>query len=161
MRLLLDSNFYSVLYYNSVLWLTPGLSAVLKQSLLSISANALRSCMLSFNSEISFENIHKKCKKCTPTQIMFYQTSLQLHKSINEIYNCCTSEHTTLLNNIVCTGRQLKFEITRDNRGKIGMNTFSNKFYHVSKLIGLDTLNLTFVHFKKIMKVQFLKNGKT
>ena len=92
---------------------------------------------------------------------MFYQTSLQLHKSINEIYNCCTSEHTTLLNNIVCTGRQVKFEITRDNRGKIGMNTFSNKFYHVSKLIGLDSLNLTFVHFKKIMKVQFLKNGKT
>ena len=132
MRLLLDSNFYSVLYYNSVLWLTPGLSAVLQQSLLSISANALRSCMLSFNSEISFENIHKKCKKCKPTQIMFYQTSLQLHKSINEIYDYCTSEHATLLNNIVCTRRQLKFEITRNNRGKIGMNTFSNKFYHVS-----------------------------
>ena len=164
--LLLDTPVWShcsvtLRYYNSVLWLTPELSSVLKQSLLSISANALRSCMLSNCNEISFENIHKLCKKCTPSQIMYYQTSLQLHKSINEIYECCTSQHAALLNNIVCTGRQLKFEILRNNRSKIGMNSFSNKFYHVSKLIGLDNLNLTFVHFKKIMKIQFLKNGKT
>ena len=44
---------------------------------------------------------------------------------------------------------------------KIGMNTLSKKFYHVSRMIGLDLLNLSFVHFKKIMKIQFLKNGKT
>ena len=62
---------------------------------------------------------------------------------------------------IICTGRQLKFEIIRSNRSKIGMNTFSNKFYHISKLIGLDCLNYTFAHFKKIMKIQFLKNGRT
>ena len=77
---------------------------------------------------------------------MFYQTSLQLHISINEIFDCCTSEHARLLNNIVCTGRQLKFEIIRNNRSKIGKNTFSNKFFHMSKLIGPDTLNLNFVH---------------
>ena len=46
MRVLLDSNFYSILYYNAVIWLTPRLSLVLKQSILSISANALRSCMM-------------------------------------------------------------------------------------------------------------------
>ena len=57
--------------------------------------------------------------------------------------------------------RQLKFEIFRDFRGKIGMNTTANKFYHISKLIGLDSLNLKFVHFKKIAKIQFLKYGKT
>ena len=45
MRALLDSNFYSVLYYNSVIWLTPEISSVMKQSLLSISANAMRSCI--------------------------------------------------------------------------------------------------------------------
>ena len=56
MRLLLDSNFYSVLYYNSVLWLTPELSSVLKQSLLSISANALRSCMLLSKLPFSYTN---------------------------------------------------------------------------------------------------------
>ena len=47
MRLLLDSYFYSVLYYNAVVWLTPELSSTLKQHLLSVSANALRSCMMS------------------------------------------------------------------------------------------------------------------
>ena len=46
MRTLLDANFYSVLYYNSVIWLTPNLSPDLKQSLLSISACALRSCLM-------------------------------------------------------------------------------------------------------------------
>ena len=161
MRTLLDSNFYSQLYYNSVLWLTPELSPASKQSLLSISANALRSCMMSYSSEISFDKIHKVCKKCTPTQIMSYQTSLHLHRTINEIFDGCSSEHATLLNNVVCTGRQLKFEIIRSNNNKIGMNTISNKFFHISKLISLDSLNLTFVHFKKIMKIQFLKNGKT
>ena len=63
MRTLLDSNFYSILYYNAVLWLTPELSSVMKQALLSISANALRSCMMSYCNDISFETIHKRCKK--------------------------------------------------------------------------------------------------
>ena len=119
------------------------------------------SCMMLFSTEISFEYIHKTCKKCTPVQIMAYQTSLQLHKSNNEIFEYCTSEHVSLLNNIICTGRQLKFEIIRSYKSKIDMNTFSNKFYHISKLIGLDCLNYTFVHFKKLMKIQFLKNGRT
>ena len=122
MRMLLDSNFYSILNYNAVLWLTPELSSVMKQALLSISANVLRSCMMSRNSDISFVTIHTLCKKCTPTQIMSYQSSLQLHKSLTKLYESCTTEHATLLNNIVFTGRQLNFEIIRYNRSKIGMN---------------------------------------
>ena len=61
----------------------------------------------------------------------------------------------------VFSGRQINFEILRDNKTKIGMNTKANKFYHITKLIGLDKLNLSYVHFKKIMRVQFLKYGKT
>ena len=53
------------------------------------------------------------------------------------------------------------FETFKSNRNKIGMNTISNKFFHISKLIKLDFLNLGFVHFKKLMKIQFLKNGRT
>ena len=161
MRLLLDSNFYSVLYYNAGLWLTPELSSPMKQALLSISANALRSCMLSNCSEISFIKIHSMCKKCTPNQIMSYQSSILLHKTINDTFNSCSYEHATLLCNFVCTRRQLNFEIIRSNRSKIGMNCISNKFYHISNLISLGSLNLSFVHFKKLMKIQFLKNGKT
>ena len=161
MRALLDSNFYSILYYNSVIWLTPDISSIMKQSLLSVSANALRSCMLTNCNEISFERIHMKCKKSTPKQIALYQMSLKLHKTINEMHLSITSEHAILLNQLVCSTRQLKFEILRNNSFKIGMNTVSNKFYHVNKLIGLDALDMKFVHFKKLMKIQLLKYGKT
>ena len=80
MRTLLDSYFYSVIYYNSVIWLTPALSSHMKQQLLSISANALRSCLKGNLSDISFENLHKNNMKCTPKQIMLYQIALRLYK---------------------------------------------------------------------------------
>ena len=92
---------------------------------------------------------------------MSYQSSISVHKTVNEMFELCTSEHTTLINNVVCTRRQLKFEIIRNNRSKIGMRSLSNKFFHISKQISLDLLNLGFVHFKKLMKIQFLKNVRT
>ena len=144
-----------------MLWLTPQLCTLSKQALLSISANALRSCMLTNCSDISFIRIHSICKKCTPTQIMSYQAAIHLFKVINESFNYCTTDHAILYNNIVCTGRQLKFELFRSNSTKIGMNSLANKFHQISKLISLDVLNLGFVHFKKIAKIQFLRNGKT
>ena len=159
-KTLLDSNFYSVLYYNAVIWLTPLISFVMKQSLLSISANALRSCMLFKCNEISFERIHLICKKCTPKQITSYQIALKLHKLMSDLDDI-SFEQYTVLDGIVCSRRQLTFETYRNNRNKIGMKTTINKLYHISKLISLDTLNLKFVHFKKLMKIQFLKNGKT
>ena len=86
---------------------------------------------------------------------MSYQSSIFLYKTLNNIHSYCRNEHASLLNNVVCTGRQLKFQVVRSNNTKIGMNMISNKFYHISKQIGLDLFNLKFVHFKKLMKVQF------
>ena len=80
MRTLLDSHFYYVLYYNAVIWLVPEIGSDMKQKLLSISACALRSCLTNNSSEISFVKIHELHKKCTPDQIMKYQSALQLHK---------------------------------------------------------------------------------
>ena len=68
MRTLLDTYFYSVLYYNSVVWLIPEIGPLMKQKLLSISACALRSCLSLNNCEISFERIHVLHKKCTPAK---------------------------------------------------------------------------------------------
>ena len=144
-----------------IIWLTPNISHVMKQSLLSISANALRSCLMYNCKEISFENIHILCKKSTPKQITSYQTAISLHKVLNSLDQECSSEHVRILNNMVCTRRQLRFEIIKDNRFKIGMNSVLNKFYHINKEISLDSLNLAFVHFKKLMKFQYLKYGKT
>ena len=161
MRILLDSQFYSVLYYNSVIWLTNEIKASLKHELLSISANALRTCIMRDNFDISFINIHAKCKKCTPSQIALYQSALKLHKNINESQDDLSFEQITVLNQTICTSRQINFQISRSNNYKIGMNTTANKFYALSNTIGLNLLNLTYVHFKKIMKIQFLKYGKT
>ena len=86
---LLDSNFYSILYYNAVIWLTPEISAVMKQALISVSANAQRSCSMYNCAEISFERIHSLCKKCTPKQITSYQISLKLHDLTLKML-CCT-----------------------------------------------------------------------
>ena len=97
---------------------------------------------------ISFENIHKVNVKCTPSQIMRYQNATNLHRVLN-FEKCPTFEQTTVLEQIVCGGRQINIEIVRDFNGKIGMNTTANKFYHISRLIGLDLLNLKYVHFKK------------
>ena len=160
MRTLLDSNFYSVLYYNSVIWLTPNISSDLKQNLLSVSAYALRTCLDQGVLAISFEAIHKIHQKCTPKQIMLYQISLNLHKILNTD-GPMTTELVTVLDQIICGRRQLKFEIYRNFQGKIGMNTTANKLFFISNLITLDSLNLSFVHYKKIVKIQFLKYGKT
>ena len=92
---------------------------------------------------------------------MLYKTSLKLHKVFNETDPILKTETIHLYKQTVCSRRQLTFELYRMNMCKIGMNTTANKFYHLNKLIGLDTLNLGFVHYKKLMKFQFLKNGNT
>ena len=56
---------------------------------------------------------------------------------------------------------KLKFQVFKNFNTKIGMNTTANKLFHVNNLIGLDMLNLKFVHFKKLAKIHFLKYGKT
>ena len=70
-------------------------------------------------------------------------------------------EHVTIVDQTICTSRQLKFKVFRNNSLKIGMNMTANKFYCISDQIGLDLLNLGFVHHKKLKKIQFLKYGKT
>ena len=76
--------------------------------------------------------------------------------------NCpVNNELATVLDQMICGRRQLRFEIYRDFRGKIGMNTTANKLFFISNKIPLDLLNLSFVHYKKIAKIQFLKYGKT
>ena len=161
MRLLLDSNFYSILYYNAVIWLTPSLKSELKQSLLSISSMALRSCLSHVGFDISFENLHKNNLKCTPSQIMLYQLALNLHKTLNFNELDPSFETITVLDQLVCSRRQTLFQTFKNCNGKIGLNTTANKFFHLNNAIGLVHLNLDYLRFKKVVKSQFLKYGKT
>ena len=161
MRSLLDSNFYSILYYNSVIWLTPSLSCDSKQNLLSISANALRTCLKHEGYDVSFDNIHKNNKKCTPKQIMFYTQAINLHKILNHIDFPESIDHVSLIDQTICTSRQLSFQIFKNNKTKIGMNTLANKLHFISGTVSFSMLNMGFVHFKKLAKIQFLKFGRT
>ena len=161
MRLLLDSNFYSVLYYNATVWLTPSLRSDLKHDLLTVSALALRCCMPNHQSEISFINVHKLNCKCTPEQIMLYQIALNLYKIVNFNNHTPSTEVITVLEKTVNTRSQVLFEILRTNVTRIGTNSIENKLYHINKVIPLDNLNMPFVAFKRLMKIRFLKFGKT
>ena len=90
---------------------------------------------------------------------MSYQAALLLHKTIN--FELPNFEAITVLNQMTVTRRQTSFIIFRNNSTKIGMNTTANKFYQLTGKVALNSLSLTFVHFKKLMKIQFLKYGNT
>ena len=111
--------------------------------------------------DISFEKIHAAHKKCTPSQIMYYQLSLSLHKTLPNLEADLNFETITLLDQIICSGRQLNFQIHKQCNLKIGLNTTANKFYHLNNKISLSMLDLKFFQFKKAAKALFLKYGKT
>ena len=77
---------------------------------------------------------------------MVYEFSMNLYKTINNGQSETNSKLLRITGQIVCTGGQAMFEILRNNNGKVGMNLPVNNFYRVSKLIGLDILNLGQVH---------------
>ena len=71
--------------------------------------------------------------------------SIKLHKLINEHENDLSFEHMTLMKTIVCTRRQINFEIFKNCNGKIGLNTTANKFYPLNNMIGLMNDTLDFI----------------
>ena len=156
MRTLIISNYYSVLYYNSEIWLSPNLNADSKQQLLSASANALCSCMPLPNPFISFEAIHKFFNHSTPEQIGNYKLSLLLHKTYNSTTQ--NKDWLELADQIVITGRQSKFISYKSNNYKIGLNILVNRFYSLKQRIVLDDLNHNMPVFKKKMKTEFKPN---
>ena len=80
---LINSNYYSILYYNSEIWLLSSLKANLKQKLLSSSANAIRVCVKYCTRDVSFANLHERYHRATPHQFMLYKHALSLHKLMN------------------------------------------------------------------------------
>jgi hypothetical protein len=151
---LLNAYFYSILYYNSEIWLTPSLHTGPKQQLLSASANAIRSCLNLQNNYISFVNLHKLAKKSTPEQIALYKMSLVLYKVFNNTFP--DRDWQDFANQIISTRRQTTFEILKSCNYKIGSNILSNKLACINRKVQLDFLNLPYPSFKYKMKNVFL-----
>ena len=71
------------------------------------------------------------------------------------------NQHVTLMEQIMCTSRQINFQIFKIHNTRVGLNTTENKLFLLNNLIGLDKLNMNFAHYKKLAKIQFLKYGNT
>ena len=144
--------FSDIIYYNTSL-VSKTVSGMRNNTYLNIGI------IRHSNQENSFERLPAIAKKCTPSQIMLYQSALHFHKVLNQ--QVLSFERVTVLHNMTCSRRQTTFDILRNNNVKIGMNATANKFYCLSGKISLLVLNYEFVHYKTLMKLQFLKNGKT
>ena len=65
---------------------------------------------------------------------MMYQISISLYKFINgQSFNLST-ELVRVLDQMVCTRRQVNVALHQNNNSKIGMNITGNKFYHVNNM---------------------------
>ena len=152
-KTLLTAYYYSSLYYNSEVWLSPFLSSEIRTQLLSASAKALQTSLNVYNPYISHIKIHNQFKQAMPKQMSLYKLSLQLHKLYNQNEN--TYEWVHFASQIIITSRQTKFENIKRNNYKIGLNTLTNKLSCLNKLIDLKTLDLSFASYKREMKIKF------
>jgi hypothetical protein len=77
--MLLRSNYYSVLYYNSEVWLIHSLSVANKKLLFSTSPNALKVAYNYIFQYISFMAIHSMAVRATPTLLTNYKLASMLY----------------------------------------------------------------------------------
>ena len=153
LKTILAANFYSILYYNSEIWLTDNLSKVSKNHLLSASALALSICRKYNEEPTSYLKMHLKYLQPTPDNMVLYKSAMQLFKLFNTHEPKVEWIH---LNFQIITGsRQSTFEVIRAFNYKIGNNILTNKLAVLNKKISLDWLNKSFLNFKWLCKHKF------
>jgi hypothetical protein len=106
---LTTTNFYSILFYNSEVWLSMYLNDIVKHKLFVASANALKMCQHYPDQSISFLKLHKITKRATPLILSDYKCALQLYKTYNECLPIYELVHLNV--DQVITSRQTKFQI--------------------------------------------------
>ena len=151
---LVTSNYYSILLYNSEIWHSANLNVLLKQKLLTASANALRMCLHYPQTRISHQNLHKLTNRATPHMYCEYKSALQIFKLFNE--NTPENEWIHLNQDIINTTRQQFFEVRLNHRLRVGKNALCNKLHDLNCKIPLDWLNLSVENYKIKCKNKFL-----
>ena len=152
---IITSNFYSIFYYNSEIWLLQSLKANLKSKLLSSSARAIKACIKHSTDEISFIKIHEMYNRATSEIFLQYKHALCAYK----LFNSSTPhslEWVALYLNSINTSRQTTFKVMRQNKKKVGLNALANRSFIVNDKIPLDWLNNSFETFKVKCKLKFL-----
>ena len=115
--LLITSNFYSILFYNSEIWHLPTIKSSLKQKILSASARALKVCSKSMTDGISFINPHKMYGRAAPDQMMNYKLVHSLFRIYNSNFN--SIKFVALNFNQIFTSRLMNFITTKNSRTKV------------------------------------------
>ena len=153
-KMLVTSNFYSVLFYNCELWLSQGLKVRNKQQILSASANALRILNNRSDLRVSFAQLHSLEKRATPMNFAKYRLSIQLHK----IYNGNNDDENWNDMNVQqnFNSRNEFFHINDVFNVKVGKNILCNRLTCLNGLIKLNWLNLSLTAFKLKAKSIFL-----
>ena len=144
----------SLTYNNSEVWLSTYLTDSVKHKLFVASANALKMCQHYPDQSISFLELHKITKRATPMMLSDYKCALQLYKT----YNHCLPMNEWLHLNIdqVITSRQIRFQINRSSRTRIGRHSMCNRFYQLNGKIPLAWLGKSYNCYKVLCKKLFL-----
>ena len=153
-KLLLTSNFYSILYYNCEIWRLPSLSPFFKQHLLAASANALKTLNNCRDLQISYDQLHRLHKRATPTGMMKYRLSIQLFKTYN---GAIINDDWMDLNNQQNFNERYNYvQIFDNSKLKIGKNIIMNRLTCLNRSIKYDWLNLSLNGYKLKVKELFL-----
>ena len=150
---MLKSNFFSILYYNSEIWLTPSLLKVSKNHLMTASALAINICRVPTDELISYVRLHQRFKFPTPDNMIMYKSAILLFKLFN--HQEPSTEWIPLNNQIITGTRQSLFEIIRTNNHKIGNNILVNRLAALNKQILLEWLNKSYLTYKWLCKHKF------
>ena len=138
--------YFSVLYYNSEIWHLPTLSPLLKQKLMSASANAVKLCLTKLPINMSYEAIHNLAKRGTPTQMSMYKHAIQLNKLYNS--NNMSDDWISLNDQQIFNSRNDHFQIYTKSNYKVGRNLIVNRFKPLNNKIKLSWFNDSFESFK-------------
>ena len=155
--MLITSNFYSILYYNSEIWHLPTLNIKLKRNIRTASANALKICTPNYHYLMSYDHLHHVNNRAQPCQIIKYKLALMLFKIYRD--KIPTREWLALNCEQSFTSRQKKCIITSTSIYKVGFNTPTRRLTVINNTIDLTWLNLSFDSFKVKCKNLFLLNA--
>ena len=146
--------FYSTLNYGAKVWLMSSLNHTLKKQLWRISSYMLKLVDGRSYNQISFESLHKKYKRATPSMWCKYVTA----SAMWEVTNRQVPEviFLKLLLNTMHEERRQGILFTRSNHSKIGFNCLSNRLQVVSKTLKSNWQDLGSEQFKKLCKNSFI-----
>ena len=154
LSMLLTSNFFSILYYNSEIWHLKTLHHHLHTQIKSASANALKLCTPTYDFYMSYETLHTINKRANPNQMLMYKLAITLYKTVND--RVPQFEWLCLNFTLILTTRQTLFQTINSPRFKIGNNILNNRFSALNSKIPLEWLSLSLHSYKVKCKEMFL-----